>query len=214
MPENTLHYKGFSSGISKRRQALLRNENGEYFFPRLGTEWNPDFIETTKCDAFILFFVAELENYLEGIIKECITIYRDAYEKYFLKDCQAGKDYMKSSRDKLEDVNKNHNANWEKVRHLFSFIGMKKEAHFPKNYWDKIDGVVKHRGHIAHKGMYLRQETDRRILIKTIDEIEDDTNEFDKRIFSWLNSINDEIERIKKLPKLSFPEQNPKTKPD
>lgn len=210
MPENTLHYKGFSSGISKRRQALLRNENGEYFFPRLGTEWNPDFIEKTKCDAFILFFVAELENYLEEIIEECIKIYRDAYKKYFLKNCQAGNDYIKSLNRKLEDVKKNHNANWGRVEHLFSFIGMKKEEHFPENYWDKIEDVVKHRGEIAHKGMYLRKETDRRILIEKIDKIEDDTNEFDKRIFSWINSIKNEIERIRKLPDLSFP----KTKPD
>ncbi|MCX2562996.1 hypothetical protein [Acetobacter thailandicus] len=205
MSENTEFYNLFCSGISERKRALIfKDGEDDYFFPPLGNEWDADFVENTKCDAFILFFVAELENYFESIIEAFMKRYEGTFKGYFLKNCSAGEGYILAIQSKIRDISKNHNTNWQKISPLFSFIGMSKERHFPQDYWDEVDNIVSHRGHVAHNGMHLRVETDRRIFISQIKTIIDKTNQFDKKVFEWLSSVDIEMERLSALSNLSF----------
>jgi len=205
MVEHTDFYGSFTSGVFQRRKALiLQDDEKTNLFPDLGQEWNATFVENTKCDAFILFFVAELENYLENIIEEFIARYESTFKKYFLKECLAGDTYIPSIKEKLIDIKKNHNANWKKISPLFSFIGMSKESHFPQDYWDRIDQIVGHRGHIAHKGIHIQVDMDRRLLIDQIDIIITETGKFDRKVFQWFTSVDAEIYRISALSGLSF----------
>lgn len=192
----TNFYLSFSDNIKKRKEALIWNfDRQNYFFPDLGTEWDPTFEEKTKCDAFIFFFVAELECYFEQIIENLIIKYETAYTTYFLKHCTAGNSYIENIKAKLRELSKNHNANWKKLEGFFHFIGLK-EADFPSDYWNKIEQITTQRGEIAHKGISLSTDKDRRILISDINASIIMTKRFDQNLKKWIDLIDSELARI------------------
>lgn len=141
-------------------------------------------------------FVAELENYFELIIETAIEEYRRTYLIYFLRHSKAGDEYLEKISKKIGDLTKNNNANWSKISPYFEFIGMGKESHFPPYYWDDIESIVSHRGHIAHKGAGIRVSDDRRDIFRKIELTIKRTRHFDSHFNNWVASIEKERERL------------------
>lgn len=126
--ENTESYDKFYHGTSERRKDLnlcRRNEN-RYLFPPHGTPWDPSSAEETIHDAFILFFVAELESYLESIIEIFLEKYDVVYKTYFLRHCQAGEKYIDNVSKKISSLKSSHGIGWKTLGNLLSFVGIKK----------------------------------------------------------------------------------------
>ncbi len=183
------HFKKFNRGVARRRWIFLKNGD-QLIFPKRGEIWNPSVEDLAKCDAFIVFFVAELEFYFEEIIKDALEDYKNGLLCCFLKNCKTFDDVIKNIKEKKSDVDKNHNANWTKISHLFEFVGLTKDAHFPEYFWDEIQTITSHRGDLAHKSSTLQIVVDRRILmdliVRTIKRVKD----FDKEYCAWRSEIH------------------------
>lgn len=193
---HTVSFYGFLRGVSSRRSVLLLNESKEIFYPPRGSFWEPSKIDEAKCDAFILFFVAELEVYFEGILEDTLNIYKSIYSIYFLRHCGGGKDFITSISTKLTELSRNHNANWSKIKPYFEFVGMGKESHFPFSYWDDIESIVSHRGQLVHKGVGMSSNQDRRDIIYKIEVTIKRTRELDLKFKAWHNQLIEEKVRI------------------
>lgn len=198
--KHTSAYHNFMRGVSERRSTLLfREGTRSRIYPERGNDWVPSKRDLANSDAFILFFVAELEYYFEQIISSSLTAYKNVYTSYFLKNCQGGEQFIPKISEYTRQVAKNHNANWSKISSFFLFIGMGKDSHFPYDYWEDIDTIVAHRGHLAHNGARLRLSTDRRDLFRKIELTIKRTNHFDEFFKIWLDEINEEHKRVKIL---------------
>lgn len=196
----TAAFWGFIRGVAERRSALLKDTTArKLFYPSIGNEWNPSQAELARCDAFILFFVAELENYFELTIEAAIESYSETYQSYFLKKSRAGDDYISKIQSKKQELLKNNNANWKKISPHFEFVGMGKESHFPPYYWDDIESIVSHRGHVAHNGARLRVSDDRREIFRKIELTIKRTRYFDIHFKIWLEDIKAERTRVASL---------------
>lgn len=197
MSQQTKPFVTLLRGVAERRSTLLRVGSGKkLIYPPLGEIWNPTARETALCDAFILFFVAELESYFEGALDLCADAYLDIYASYFLKDCRAGNEYIGSINKKKNEISRNNNANWDKIAQHFEFFGMHKETHFPVDYWENIESIVSHRGHLAHNGARIKVAEDRRQIVQKIELTIKRTRHFDSHLFSWLSAIQVEKERL------------------
>lgn len=184
-------------GVAERRRALILADSGRsLIYPPAGNLWEPSKKDTARCDAFILFFVAEMEGYFETVLENSSDLYEECYRNYFLKHCEAGSKYIELLQAKKNAVGKNNNANWKKISHLFEFFGMGKESHFPTEFWNDIESIVSHRGHLAHNGARIRVEEDRRAIIKKIEFTIARTRHFDEFFCKWAQLVKQEIDRI------------------
>lgn len=148
-------------------------------------------------------FVSELEDYLEEVITAGIKSYEDMYKINVIKNCRASSGYPNEIQKKKRDLEKNNNANWSRISHFFEFIGMKKEIHFPSDFWDDIETIVKHRGDLAHNGAVLKILEDRRNVIHKIELTLVRIRRFDEQFNSWINQMGGELTRLK-LMSLAF----------
>lgn len=191
-------------GVLNRRKAFLLNSKPrEYIFPPRGQLWDASMKAEAMCDAFILFVVSELEDYFEGILRKIIQSYEDIYSCHMIKNCRASKDFVKMTRNKQKELDKNNNANWRKISHFFEFVGMKKETHFPQDFWDDIESIVNHRGTLAHNGISMSIAEDRRNVIHKIELTMQRLRIFDKKLYVWLKEIDEERNRLASI-NLSF----------
>lgn len=198
--KNTAAFHGFMRGLAERRSALLKVEAGTILiYPPIGSIWEASKADIARCDAFILFFVAELEHYLEWILDSAAQSFEEIYRIYFLRHCNAGTDYIEKLVLKRKEIQRNNNANWKKISHFFEFFGMSKEQHFPSDYWDDIESVVSHRGHIAHNGARIRSENDRRDVIRKIELTIKRTKFFDEQFSKWKTIIDNEKSRLSSI---------------
>lgn len=197
MASHTWHYHIYVRGISSRRRSfLMRDGTRELIYPSRGSIWEPKKAEEAMCDAFILFAVAELETYFEGVLQESFDVYESMLRGSVLKNYGAVSDFGDKIRKKKEELTKNNNANWKKISHLFDFVGFKKEVHFPADFWDDVDVVVKHRGDLAHNGTSLRIVEDRRNVIFHVEKVTRKIRLFDIQFHAWVNLMKLEVARI------------------
>jgi hypothetical protein len=200
MPSQSEHFRKFIRGIAKRRRVFLIKENSrELIYPVSGTVWEPTNSENSKCDAFIFFTVAELEEYFEGILGDAMTAYRTLFLEYVLRNCSASKDFIEHMNKKQQELSRNNNANWARISHLFEFIGLSRESKFPAAFWDDVDSIVKHRGDVAHNGNSIQISEDRRNIIAKIENTLNRLQIFDRAFHEWTNNMNEEILRVQEL---------------
>lgn len=198
--DKTQAYYDFMRGVAERKRTLLLNGRArEYIYSPHGEIWEPSKMDLARCDAFILFFVVELEYYFERTIEKGLSTYRNIYSSYFLRNCTGGDQYILKISEVSKQLAKNHNANWSKISNFFVFLGMGKESHFPDYYWDDIETIVMHRGHLAHNGAMLRLAIDRRDIIRNIELTIKRTGHFDRHFQAWLNDTDKEYNRIKAI---------------
>lgn len=192
-------------GVAERRAALLFDVERKLLYPPFGTVWSPGKKDLARCDAFILFFVAELEQYFEWTLEEIYSSYEQTLSVSFLKECRASSAYFEGIRARKAEIVRNNNANWERIGKFFEYVGMNKETHFPTDFWDDIEGIVKHRGHIAHNGAGIRSSDDRRDVIRKIEVTIKRLRHFDAHLQIWLNDIENERARIAGLTLVFLP---------
>lgn len=187
-------------GLAERRKALILKGGGRsLIYPQVGKQWDASSREIALCDAFILFFVAEMEGYFEAVLEKASELYEECYKIYFLKNCRAGDKFVEMIQSKRKDIQKNNNANWGRISHLFEFFGMGKESHFPTEYWNDMESVVSHRGHLAHNGARIKVEEDRRAIMKKIEITISRTRHFDEYFSIWSLAVEKEMDRISKI---------------
>ena len=195
--KQTQAYHLLVRGLASRRSDLLKDSVGkQLFFPPLGSFWQPSRSDLARCDAFILFSVAEFEHYFESVISSSLNFYLGIYQVYFLRHCEAGREYVDKLNKKIAELQRNNNANWKKISHFFEFVGMKKDSHFPDDYWDDIESIVSHRGHVAHNGTSVSVSQDRREIIRKIEVAMRRTRYFDEHYQSWCKMIESEALRL------------------
>ncbi|MBC07392.1 MAG: hypothetical protein CMO10_13990 [Thalassospira sp.] len=148
------------------------------------------------CDAFILFTVSELEAYLEGILRDSIELYENMAHESILKKCGAFSDFGEKFNKKKEALTKNNNANWSRISHFFTFIGLSRDAHFPQDFWDDVEIIVKHRGDLAHNGVSMKIIEDRRNVIQKAEEVIRKVRIFDLSLHAWILSMRSEVARL------------------
>jgi hypothetical protein len=191
-------------GVLRRRKAfLLNSQPKEYIYPPRGQLWDASAKAESMCDAFILLVVSELEEYFEGVLRLAIQSYEDIYGSHVIKNCRASSEFIELIRKKKAELEKNNNANWSRISHFFEFVGMKKEVHFPQDFWDDIESVVKHRGDLAHNGTSMSIAEDRRNVIHKIELTMARLRIFDRQLYVWLNKIDEERDRLASI-NLSF----------
>jgi hypothetical protein len=200
MATYTKHFHALLRGVaSRRRTFILSPGSRSLIYPPRGKIWYATRNEEARCDAFILFFVSELEDYLEAIIDVGIKSYEDMYAIHVIKNCRASSEYLREIQKKKGDLAKNNNANWSRISHFFEFIGMKKEIHFPLDFWDDIETIVKHRGDVAHNGAILTIMEDRRNVINKIELTLVKLRRFDEQFNSWINQMHKELRRLNRV---------------
>ncbi|WP_282027001.1 hypothetical protein [Limimaricola cinnabarinus] len=197
MAAHTSHYHSYMRGIASRRKTFLLRDGGrDLIYPARGEIWEPSDAHAAMCDAFILFAVSELEAYFEGILRDGIDVYERMLLGSVLKKCGAIKDFGEKFTKKKSELSKNNNANWIRISHFFDFVGFAKEVHFPADFWDDVDVVVKHRGDVAHNGVSLKIVEDRRNIILRIEEVTRKIRSFDVQFQAWIISMQSEVTRL------------------
>jgi hypothetical protein len=167
-------------------------------YPSIGTAWYPTHKVSALCDAFIVFFVAELESYWESIVNAALDSYQKRFQSSALKDCASAEAYVSKIVEMRKKFEKNNNANWTRIDNYFIFVGLK-EGHFPDGLWDSIESVVSHRGEIVHNSLGLRRSIDPRLTISQIETALARLAIFDRDFVNWMGRANIELERLKSL---------------
>lgn len=196
MSKSTGHYGKLMRGIAQRRRVFLfLPDTRTLIYPARGTLWEPSVHEEGMCDAFVMFVVSELEEYFEGIIGDGIEAYSRLYLSHVLRKCSASKDFVESISRKKVELSRNNNANWSRISHFFEFLGLRKEVHFPPDFWDDIESIVKHRGDLAHNGTSIQIVEDRRNIIAKIETTLERVRLFDQALKAWLVILDEELLR-------------------
>lgn len=182
-------------GVAHQRFALLRDNDGGFFVPPPGTEWNPTSKERSLCDSFIFFVAAEIENYFEDILIEITDFYIEISLKLPISSIKSHKEFHESLVRKKKDIAKNNNTRWDKTIHHWEFLGIKKTS-FPEDFWDHVDAITTYRGDLAHKSVGMRKAVDPRIIFSHIAKLGPLIVEFDRRHLEMKRRQKDFLQSI------------------
>lgn len=197
MPQ-TKQFRLFVRGVAQRRFALLK-DRGRIFLPRVGDDWLPTNREKALCDSYVVFFVAELETYLEGIVDRILALYASGMQASVFSVARPAADYVKTVSDKRAAWSKNNNTNWSRIEDYIKFIGFG-QADFPEGLWDHIEFVAKQRGGLVHQSVGAQTFTDPRITIDRCKIILNKIKEFDNDVSFWIANFEGEVRRLSANP--------------
>lgn len=185
--------------VARRRRDFLRGPHGRnLIFPAPGTVWYPSPRENAQCEAFVVLFVAELETYWEAVVNEALDMYRSIFSASMLKDCEASTVYFDKIREKRDQWQKNNNANWKKIEHYFSFIGLNKSK-FPNDLWDNVEAIVVQRGDIVHNSLGIRNVNDPRNVLGKVASVVGALALFDRDFVHWMKRAQSELSRLSEV---------------
>lgn len=182
--------------ISKLRRDLLKRD-GKVLLPARGLDWTPSDKEQKLCEAFIVFFVAELETYLESVVERAIVVYRDGLLNSGLAECSGATSYIEAIEEKTRRWQKNNNTSWKKTAEFWEFVGFSQRV-FPDGLWDNIDQITLDRGEIAHNSCGIRLLKDPRLTIQCSRDILRRLAIFDRDFVAWLAIRSIELDRFKR----------------
>lgn len=165
---NSIYFSRLKRGLAHQRAALLKDSNRNLIYPAYGTPWVPTRFQQSSADAFIFFFVAELETYFE----EVLGVLLDFHEKYSINSESS----RLGAHDKMHeqilgmkrDLAKNNNTRWTRISKFWKFVGISKQ-YFPRDFWDHVDQISTYRGDVAHKSWGIRSFTDPRIVFQHVE---------------------------------------------
>jgi hypothetical protein len=181
--------------VAIRRSALLKSSLRQDILPPAGSVWYPSQEELARTDAFVVFFIAELENYFEDVIESALNIYQEGIIASGLANCGAGPGYVQTILDKRKLLAKNNNTGWDRTSQYWTFVGLNKGV-FPVNLWDDVDFVTSERGAIVHRSLGLRVITDPRLTVSRVRRIIRQLRLFDRDFFHWQSHRAIELARL------------------
>ncbi len=196
MARHSSAFIALTKQVAQRRRVFLRHPTGRaLIYPPVGTIWDPSKLEMAKCEAFIVFFVAELETYWEHVVDTALGVYEKRLKASSLIDCKAGESFLQALNTKRDKWARNNNANWSRIEEHFLFIGLD-ESKFPTNLWDSIEDVVARRGEIVHNSLGVRSVTDPRLTLEKIAFIVARLAVFDRDFELWRECSEAELVRL------------------
>lgn len=195
MTRHTSQYHVLLRQVAKRRRDLLRSGPSQLLFPPLGQNWTPSDRELALCDAFIVFFVAELETYFESVIDTSLNLFEDGFRASSFSDCGAASEFVGKIVAKRKQWARNNNTNWSRTSEYWDFVGLSKSK-FPTNLWDYVEQVAKDRGDIAHNSLGVRVIIDPRLTFAAINNLMRDLAMFDRDFNIWQEAGDAELARL------------------
>lgn len=204
MAVQTREYLSFVRQVARRRRDLLKDEHRRLILPPPGVAWTPNDKEQSLSEAFIVFFIAELETYLEAVVSASLRMYQDSLIASGLAECTGATSYVDKIQDKTKRWQKNNNTSWGRTSEFWEFVGLD-QSKFPVGLWDHINQITSDRGDIAHNSFGARIVKDPRLTMKSVGIVLSKLRLFDRDFKVWVEARDNELERFRSCPIVFIP---------